>query len=455
MALVACPVGRASGQPAPGAGAPARPVVRLGALLPLSAAGAWFGAEIKQGLELAVAELDPSPRRNLSTSSAPSGSTTDEARESAPAEEKPSTPAGQAGTGADSAAADGDKPKAAGPPPEPIEPPDRPRTTSLSLQAQDVQPLDIRAASSEMTRLLGAGVTAVVTASATPTLAARPLASARDVLVLHAGLVGERFPAPGRTVLQLRPSVAARAEILAAHASERGIKRLALLAGGDDFGRGVRAGTGARWRKQGGHLVHEESLSLDAADLRSRLRAAIRSGPEAIVLGYQGAGLGEAARALRAAGYQGRLLGVDDDRAAALVAGPALDGALLLSDAFVPVPGTRGARFARAYEARHSQPPSRFAAIAYETAVLLADAASTLPRGASVSGSRLREALASARDVPSLFAGTVRLRDDGAFARPLALFLVEKGKLTFESYVDEDGRAVAVPPSGEPGAPRP
>ena len=41
----------------------------------------------------------------------------------------------------------------------------------------------------------------------------------------------------------------------------------------------------------------------------------------------------------------------------------------------MPLPGTRGARFARAYEARYGQLPSRFAASAYETATLLAEAA--------------------------------------------------------------------------------
>jgi ABC-type branched-subunit amino acid transport system substrate-binding protein len=250
-------------------------------------------------------------------------------------------------------------------------------------------------------------------------------------------------------LLQLRPAVGARAEILAAYAWARGVKRLGLLAGGDDFGRAVRAGVGAGWRKQGGRLVHEESLSLDAADRRSRLRAVARAAPEAIALGYQGAALGEAARALREAGYAGDLLAVDDDRAALLAGGPALDGAHILADAFVPVPGSRGARFALAYEARHSRPPSRFAASAYEAAVLLADATSAALRAGSVSGSRLRNALVGVRGSPSLYAGDVVVRDDGAFVRPQALFRVEDDRLSFEGYVGVDGRTLGGPQGRE------
>src|SRR5262245_28219986 len=79
-ALLACPAGLApaqlappSGPPTPGAptstrkgppsDTPAGPTLRLGALVPLTGAGAWFGAEIKQGLELAAAELKPLPPR--------------------------------------------------------------------------------------------------------------------------------------------------------------------------------------------------------------------------------------------------------------------------------------------------------------------------------------------------------------------------------------------------------
>src|SRR5215468_9314059 len=50
--------------PAPSAPTPAGPSFKLGALLPLNGPGAWFGAEIKAGLELAVAELEPTPNRD-------------------------------------------------------------------------------------------------------------------------------------------------------------------------------------------------------------------------------------------------------------------------------------------------------------------------------------------------------------------------------------------------------
>ena len=51
---------------------------------------------------------------------------------------------------------------------------------------------------------------------------------------------------------------------------------------------------------------------------------------------------------------------------------------------------------------------------------------------------------------PSLYAGDLVIRDDGTVARPLALFRVDQSRLTFESYVGVDGRALAAPPETTP-----
>ena len=58
VTLLACLAGQALAQRTPRPAAPTGPALRLGALLTLNGPGAWFGAEIKQGLELAAAELD-------------------------------------------------------------------------------------------------------------------------------------------------------------------------------------------------------------------------------------------------------------------------------------------------------------------------------------------------------------------------------------------------------------
>ena len=149
------------------------------------------------------------------------------------------------------------------------------------------------------------------------------------------------------------------------------------------------------------------------------------------MLGFQGTALGEAMRALRDTGYAGQILATDDDRAAILAGGRAADGALILADAFVPLPGTRGARFARAYEARYGQPavPLRGVRVRDGDAPRRGRRALHGRQGRGVTGSRLREVLVGGRRFPSLYAGDSWLREDGALARPLALFRVVRRRV--------------------------
>ena len=70
-------------------------------------------------------------------------------------------------------------------------------------------------------------------------------------------------------------------------------------------------------------------------------------------------------------------------------------------------------------------------------------------RTGSVSGSRVRNALLTARQFPSLYAGDVIIRDDGTFLRPQALFRVDDDRLTFEGYIGVDGRPLGSPQGSE------
>ncbi len=410
----------------PGAGQPAAPrnatpsdeaesslpAVRLGALLPLSGAGAWFGKEMRQGMELAIGELNPAGRPDASKRRA-DGTLDERARP-----EKPVTP------------------------PEPAGEEARPSPgVRLTLEAADVPPLDVKRAAAEFNRLAALGMPVVFTASVTPTLAIQPLAAARDVLVVHGGVMTGRLPAASRTLLHTRPSVAARVEALLEHAAGQKLRRLALLTAGDEFGKAVRAAAAARGRAGGGSLVLEESLTLDAPDLPARIRRLGRVAPEAVVLGFRGADLGDLAARLREGGYAGPLYLLDDDPAVRLAGGPALDGAVVVSDAFVPEAGSPGERFADGYKKRFGGAPSRHAVQAYDAVMMLAAgiAAAAAEGRPAPGGARLRDALLAARSFPSVAGGRVVLRDDGTLARPLALFTVEAGELAFVRHLAPPG----------------
>lgn len=441
---------RPSRKPPPASGAPSAPaapgplpVLRLGALLPLTGPGAWFGEELHHGMELAAADLNPPPARRAP----PAVTATDQSGTKTPQSgtKTPETKTSDTKT-PETKASEAKASETAAPPTEPAEAREGQPAATLQIvvEATDVQPLDVKEAAAQFGRLATTGAPVVFTASPTPTLTIYPLAAARDILVVHQGLPSDRFPAQSRTLLQMRPSAVARGETLAAYAWERGLKQVALLAAGDEFGRTVRRSLTARWRALGGTLAHEESLSLEAPDLTARLTRLARLAPEAVCLAFRGEDLGELARRLRQVGYAGLLLLLDDDPTVLLAAGPTLTDALILTDAFVSTPDTPGARFARAYQAKFGRAPSRYAAIAYDAVTIIAAGARlALEEGRGLpGGARLRETLLKQRTFPSIYGGVAVLRDDGTLEQPLALLSIERGRAAFVRYVTPAGRPV-------------
>jgi ABC-type branched-subunit amino acid transport system substrate-binding protein len=390
----AAPIAPREDKPAQAEAKTRLPTLRLGAVLPLTGPGAWFGKQIRQGIDLAIADLNAPP--------ASGGANTRE--EEAVTIARRATEEGMPSPG-----------------------------VTLALEAADVQPLDAKKAADEFTRLAGMGAVVVFTASATPTLAMYPLASGRNVLLVHQGVVTGRFPATSKVLVHTRPSITVQVDALLAQAAEQKVGRLGLLAAGDEFGKAVRAAVSARWRERGASLAVEESLTPEASDLTSRIRQVVRAAPDALVLGYRGVDLGDMATRLREGGYRGGLYLLDDDPEARLAAGPALQGAVLVSDAFAPKAGPRAERFAEAYKKKFGDPPSRYAASAYDAVALVAAAIRVMVADGrpAPGGARLRETLLSLRDVPSVYGGTVMLRADGTLARPLALFTVDDGKTDF------------------------
>ncbi len=390
---------------------PALPTVRLGALLPLTGPGAWFGKEMRQGMELAIAALN-APRPQIPRADRLDG---------VPGEDQKATAVAQRAL-ARLLPAPG---------------------VTMVLEAVDLHPLDVKRARDEFARLAGLGAAVVFTASAGPALAIQPLAAARGILVIHQGAATARFAQGSRTLLHTRPSVDAQVDGLLAHVAGRRLRRLAVVAAGDEFGKAVRAAVSARSRERGGTVVAEESLTLDAPDLPARLRQLVRAGPEAIVLGFRGPELGEMAERLRAARYVGPLYLLDDDRSARLAGGVALQGAVIVTDAFVPELAAPSERFAEAYRAKFGETPSRYAAHAYDAVVMLSEGLrrSLADRRGIPGGSRLREALTVLGRVPSVYGDSVVLRDDGSLAAPLALFTVDGGDLAFVRYVGPADRS--------------
>lgn len=187
------------------------------------------------------------------------------------------------------------------------------------------------------------------------------------------------------------------------YARGRGVRRVALFADADSWGKETAAAAQALQGELGMEL-RVLGTAPSAAALRAEMGGEL---PDALLVSGGGAALTASALALKGSGVQ--LLGTHRaiDHAPAALA--ALQGAWLAS----PDPGAF-AEFARNYESRHGGAPGAIAALAYDAAMI----AKTLREA----GRMDRDGLLASPGFAGV-TGTLRFRSDGSCARELAILL--------------------------------
>lgn len=198
------------------------------------------------------------------------------------------------------------------------------------------------------------------------------------------------------------------------YARERGVRRVAVIAGNDNWGR--QASDAARRVGSEVGLETLEAGRLSAtpeAVLESILTAGGGVFPEAILATQSGAEFGDYARLLQGSGVQ--LLGTIQ----------ALDGSLAdLAQAegcwlSAPDPAASDG-FAQSFARAHSVQPGLTGALAFDAVKIL--------NGLQTAGRLTLAGLSASPGFPAV-TGAVRFREDGACVRELAIVTVAQGKL--------------------------
>jgi len=208
-------------------------------------------------------------------------------------------------------------------------------------------------------------------------------------------------------VLGLTPTQQVR-RVMAA-AGDHGARRFGLLAPDDAFGQRLAAAMRAAAAQAGWPAPAVQLVPARAPDVAAAVPGLLAQRPDAVLIGYSGAGARAAAQAIAAAGPPPLLLGTSlwaGD--ASLAAEPALAGALF------PGPDPAGReRFDNHYAAAFEERPPRLAGPAYDAAAL---AARTAREGAPPIGAAFLGA-----------DGPIRLGEGGVVRRGLAVFAVRPG----------------------------
>jgi branched-chain amino acid transport system substrate-binding protein len=172
---------------------------------------------------------------------------------------------------------------------------------------------------------------------------------------------------------------------IAEYLFQSGYRRVVIYYADDEYGRGLANAVEDRARELGVTIIDRLSDYKDAADARRIADKWQALGSEAAVIAAEGSEVLPFIRHLRAAGFDKLIIGGDglDDLAFAS-AGSIVEGSLVVTVYHGDMPHEDNNRFRQLFLDRYGTEPDKWAAQAYDSLLLLADAArqagSWLPR---------------------------------------------------------------------------
>lgn len=308
----------------------------------------------------------------------------------------------------------------------------------LELLIEDHKSGDADAAVTGARKLLDVDrVPVILTSYSAPTLAIQPLAVEKRVLLLNGGGVGSALVGKP-TLFNTRMLSSQTAPFIVQWAVEKlGAKRVATLFWNDAAGQGVNTAIKETCARLGCQVVVEEPHDLGAKTYSAQLARIRAARPDVVALGTFADDVGYIVNQARALGVTVPIVGVEWTPNAQKIGGAAMDGYMIAVDRFDPAGGDSNTKtFVEAYRAAHGQAPEFYAANYYEHVrfVLQPLVARVVQRGGDPSkpGEILGEmdrALKEGFAFPSVYGGLMQLHADGTVAKPMGVFKVEGNDL--------------------------
>lgn len=178
------------------------------------------------------------------------------------------------------------------------------------------------------------------------------------------------------------------------HVADGGVEKVAVLYQQDDYGQGVAEAFSTAFEEAGGEVSSSQAYQLGAVDFGTIVNTALADEPDAIFIGGFYTEAAKIATQLRSSGSELPIFGTDGAVSPDLVSlgGDAVEGMTVYS-AFSAAAGTdASSAFIDAFTAKFDKEPSSWAALAYDATMVVAEA---ITEAGSTDRAAVAEALAS------------------------------------------------------------
>lgn len=274
--------------------------------------------------------------------------------------------------------------------------------------------------------------------SSTRTIAAAPVCNNHKIPLISPAATNPRVTQIGSYIFRVCFTDNFQAAAVGRFAYDQGFRRAAIFCDmKNDYSVGFSKDFVSEFTKLGGKIVGQQQYQEGDPEFKPQLSALKALSPDCLLVPGYYSEVGTIARQAREIGLTVPLVGGDGWDSPKLVpgAGKALEGCFF-SNHFSPSDATTptARKFVDTYKKRYGQTPGAFAALAYDSAMVLADA---MKRSKSLAGEDLREAIASTRDFEGV-TGKITIDANRNARKPIVILQVRGDRFAiFKSYTPE------------------
>lgn len=258
------------------------------------------------------------------------------------------------------------------------------------------------------------------------TMTAGPIANDAGVVMISSSSTAQGVPEIGDYIFRNCLSDEVQAVQLAEFAAtELGLKRFAIMFTNNDYGLSLKNAFEGK-AKEIAEVVGVETYNDGEKDFRTQLTKLKGANPDALYIAGYYTEAAKIAQQAKEQGLEVQLLGADGFYSPVLIelGGGAVDGAVFTAGFFTDDPSENAQNFVKAYMEKFNEEPDMFAAQAYDAAMILLTA---LKNTDGQGGEALQQAMLNTKDFPGI-TGVTSFTEVGDAIKDIIILKVENGK---------------------------
>jgi len=260
------------------------------------------------------------------------------------------------------------------------------------------------------------------------TMTAGPIGNDAKVVMISSSSTASGIPEIGDYIFRNCLSDDVQATQLAEYAAgDLGLKKFAIMFTNNDYGLSLKNAFEAK-AKEVAEVVDVETYNDGESDFRAQLTKIKGFSPDALYIAGYYTEAAKIAQQAQEQGLKVQILGADGFYSPKLVelGGGSVEGAIFTAGFFADDPAESVQNFVKAYEEKYNSEPDMFAAQAYDAAKILLSAV-TNANGAG--GEALQAEMAKTADFPGI-TGNTSFAENGDAVKDIIILKVENGKFT-------------------------